>query len=60
MPDNILTLAEVAEYLRVSRSTIDRLVKARKIPTFKIGSIWRFNLEHIDEWRMAREKDRKR
>jgi excisionase family DNA binding protein len=60
MPDNILTVAEVAKYLKVSRSTIDRLLKAHKIPAFKIGSNWRFNLEHIDEWRMAREKDRKR
>jgi excisionase family DNA binding protein len=60
MPDNVLTVAELAEYLRVSRSMIYRLLKARKIPAFKIGSDWRFNREHIDEWRIAREKNRKR
>jgi len=30
MPDEILTLAEVAEYLKVHPSTIYRLLKARK------------------------------
>jgi len=56
MPDNILTVAEVAEYLRVHPSTIYKLLKARKIPAFKIGSDYRFNRERIDEWRAAQEK----
>jgi excisionase family DNA binding protein len=56
MPDEVLTVAEVAEYLRVCRSMIYRLVKARKIPAFKIGSDWRFSREQVDEWRVAQEK----
>lgn len=54
MPESkILTLEELATYLRVHRSTIYRLLKHKKLPgAFKIGSDWRFNLETIDEWRM--------
>jgi len=56
MPDEILTVTELSEYLRLSRSTIYRLAQTRKIPAFKIGSDWRFNREQIDEWRAAQEK----
>ena len=48
----VLTVNELAEYLRVHRSTIYRLLKKGLLPGFKIGSDWRFNLEVIDEWRM--------
>ena len=47
---NVLTLAEVADYLRVNRSTVYRLIKRGALPGFKIGSDWRFNLESIDRW----------
>ena len=48
----VLTIGELAEYLRVHRSTLYRLLKRRQLPGFKIGSDWRFNVEAIDEWRM--------
>src|SRR5258708_25095028 len=47
----VLTVNELAEYLRVHRSTIYRLLKKGQLPGFKIGSDWRFNVEVIDEWR---------
>jgi excisionase family DNA binding protein len=52
MPDEILTVAEVAEYLRVHPSTIYKLLKARKLPAFRMGSDWRFSRNQIDEWRL--------
>ena len=52
MSREVLTVAELAEYLRVHPATIYKLLKARKLPAFKIGSDWRFNREHIDEWRV--------
>ena len=48
----VLTVNELAEYLRVHRSTIYRLLKKGQLPGFKIGSDWRFNVEAIDEWRL--------
>jgi len=49
----VLTVNELAEYLRVHRSTIYRLLKKGQLPGFKIGSDWRFNIEAIDQWRLG-------
>jgi excisionase family DNA binding protein len=46
----VLTLEEVASYLRVHPSTIYRLLRKRQLPAFKLGSDWRFNRESIDQW----------
>jgi excisionase family DNA binding protein len=51
--DTILTVGEVAEFLRVHRSTIYRLLKHGRIPAFRVGSDWRFNLDTIDRWRLS-------
>jgi excisionase family DNA binding protein len=51
----MLTVEEVADYLRVSRSTICRLLKRKELPGFKVGSDWRFNVEAIDRWLAERE-----
>jgi excisionase family DNA binding protein len=50
----IITVGELAEYLRVHRSTLYRLLKRRQLPGFKIGGDWRFNVEVIDEWLLRR------
>ena len=55
MQDAVLTVAELAEYLSVSRATIYKLLKAGKIPSFRIGSDWRFKREHIEQWRLSQE-----
>ncbi len=52
----IMTLEEVANYLRVHPSTVYRMAKNHSIPAFKIGSDWRFNRESIDGWRVRAEK----
>ena len=52
---NVLTLEEVANYLRVHPSTIYRLLKKKLLPAFKVGSDWRFNVESIDRWRAEAE-----
>ncbi|MEA1051899.1 helix-turn-helix domain-containing protein [Lamprobacter modestohalophilus] len=46
----ILTLKEVAEYLKVTERTIYRLAGAKKIPAFKVGGTWRFSRAEMDEW----------
>ncbi len=49
----VLTLAEVAHYLRVHPSTIYRLVRRKEIPAFKVGSDWRFDVRELEEWRLS-------
>nr|WP_243896945.1 helix-turn-helix domain-containing protein [Burkholderia pseudomallei] len=46
----ILTIKQVAEYLRVTERTIYRLAAAKKIPAFKVGGTWRFRKADIDDW----------
>lgn len=50
MEEQVMTLEEVAVYLRVHPSTIYRLLKKNRIPAFKVGSDWRFNVESVDRW----------
>jgi excisionase family DNA binding protein len=51
----VMTVDEVAELLRVNRSTLYRLLKTGQIPGFRVGSDWRFNSKAIEEWRRAQE-----
>lgn len=46
----ILTIKQVAEYLKVTDRTIYRLAAAKKIPAFKVGGTWRFSLSDIESW----------
>lgn len=48
--ESILTIKEVAEYLKVTDRTIYRLAGAKKIPAFKVGGVWRFSRADIDQW----------
>lgn len=46
----ILTIREVADYLKVTERTIYRLAAAKQMPAFKIGGSWRFSRQDIDSW----------
>jgi len=48
--EGVLTLVEVAAYLKVTERTIYRLAGAKKIPAFKVGGVWRFKKGDIDAW----------
>ncbi len=48
--DIIMTLAEVAEYLKMSSSTVYRLARQGVVPGRKIGGTWRFSRRVIDAW----------
>ena len=50
MGDQILTVKEVADYLKVNERTVYRMASANKIPAFKVGGSWRFKLVKIEEW----------
>ena len=50
MTDEILTLKEVAEYLKLAEKTAYRLAADGKLPGFKVGGSWRFKAEDIEHW----------
>jgi excisionase family DNA binding protein len=46
----LMTVGEVAAYLKVHPKTIYRLAKRKELPSFRIGREYRFRLSEIDEW----------
>ena len=46
----IMTVQEVAQYLRLAEATVYKLAQAGEIPGMKVGRAWRFKKELIDEW----------
>jgi len=50
MSDDILTVKEVAAYLKLTEKTAYRLAAEGKLPGFKIGGSWRFKISDIKEW----------
>lgn len=55
--DKYITVDELAEYLHVHRTTIYRLLRRRKLPGFRIGNDWRFDVDVIKRWQSDRTKN---
>jgi excisionase family DNA binding protein len=49
-PENVMTVKEVADYLRVNQRTVYRLAVERRMPGFKVGATWRFKRADIERW----------
>lgn len=50
MSDEILTVKEVAVYLKVAEKTAYRLAAEGKLPGFKVGGSWRFRTADLHVW----------
>lgn len=50
MDDTILTIKEVAAYLKVNERTVYRLAASGDIPAFKVGGSWRFRKDTLEQW----------
>ncbi len=53
-PDEILTIDEVAAYLKAGKRTVYRLAASGKLPAFKLGGTWRFRSSDLDQWIASR------
>jgi excisionase family DNA binding protein len=49
MSIEILTIREVAEYLKINEKTAYRLAAEGKLPGFKVGGAWRFRKDEIEK-----------
>ena len=50
MTTDIMTIREVAEYLKIAEKTAYRLAAESELPGFKVGGSWRFQRNEIDKW----------
>ena len=57
MSDEILTIQELAEYLKLNEKTAYRLAGEGKLPGFKVGGSWRFKRVDIEAW-IEKQKDK--
>ena len=57
--DDILTMSELAEYLKLAEKTAYRHASEGKIPGFKVGGSWRFRKSEIDRWISEQENNAK-
>jgi excisionase family DNA binding protein len=48
--NDIMTIEEVAEYLRLTPQTIYKWAQEKRIPATKLGKEWRFRKSIIDRW----------
>ena len=56
MKDEILTLQDVADLLKVHRKTVYTMAQQGEIPCFKVRGQWRFQLSDIDRWICAQKE----
>ena len=54
---DIFTINELSEYLKIPKSTVYKLCQEGKIPGQKVGRHWRFRRETIDQWLDEKSKD---
>ena len=50
MDNDIMTLEEVAKYLRLKPQTIYTWAQEKRIPAAKLGKEWRFKKSIVDAW----------
>ena len=51
-----LTLDELAEYLKLSRTKLYRMAQKGEIPASKVGAQWRFDRDEIDAWMKSQRR----
>ena len=56
---DILTIKEVAEFLKLTEKTAYRLAGEGKIPGFKVGGSWRFRRDEIEKMTRREEPNKK-
>ncbi|MDA9231341.1 helix-turn-helix domain-containing protein [Rickettsiales bacterium] len=54
--NDIMTMKELADYLKIAEKTAYRFASEKKVPGFKVGNAWRFRKSEIDNWIKKQEK----
>ena len=50
MEDRWLSVDEIAAYIGVKRDTVYKWIAGRNMPAHKVGRLWKFRKEEVDEW----------
>lgn len=58
MSEQIMTVKDVASYLKLNERTVYRMATSSKIPAFKVGTSWRFKREDLEKWIEEQKNDK--
>ena len=50
MEDRWLSITEKCEYLGVSNDTVYKWIDKHGMPARRMGRLWKFKKDHVDEW----------
>ena len=50
MTERWYSMAEICDYLGVSRFTVLNWIEKKQMPACKVGRLWKFKINEIDEW----------
>ena len=50
MPEQWVSVEEVASHLGVTKDSVYRWIEKRKMPAHKIGRLWKFKISEVDKW----------
>ena len=53
---DIMTVKDLALYLKIAEKTAYRFASEKKVPGFKVGNAWRFRKSEVDNWIKKQEK----
>ena len=53
MQNDVMTVSEVADYLRLNPQTVYRKAKAGELPALRIGRAIRFRRDELEQWLRA-------
>ena len=45
-----VSLEDAAKHLGVSKDSVHRWIRRRKMPAHKVGHLWKFKISEVDEW----------
>lgn len=50
----VLNVEEACKYLKIAKVTLYKYIRKGQIPAFKMGRVWRFHKESLDNWVKSR------
>ena len=50
MEDRWFSVDEIAAYLGIKRDTVYKWIAVKQMPAYRMGRLWKFRKEEVDEW----------
>jgi excisionase family DNA binding protein len=57
MNDRWLSVEEISAYLGIKRETLYKWLAEKEMPAHKVGRLWKFRKDEVDEWVRTGEAD---